>query len=481
MNYALDPVVFEGLEVSQRMLEASPSELMRWSPWQEKLLADDHVLRLARTSNQIGKTTCAAADLVMEIRGTSPYRKRRFAGPLNCVLVGKSIEQLSMEGGPLEKLWELIPRSQVDSRIYFERGFGLRGTKYPAIPIVYGPGAGSVIRIRTYEQDPQSLAGATLHHVWGDEPMPLKTYSELSPRILQKNGTLTITMTPTDDMPDQQWLMDLCDKGVVSQHWVPMSEQAAWPKGHARPFLTDARIAAERAKLPDHIAKLRFDAMWQALVGERYLTAYTREAVRPFDLAEIQGRPHRLIVGADHGLAGGKQGAMLVAVAEWLAPEPLVWFIDEYNPAGVTTQGQDAQGILAMLARNGLGYEHVDEWIGDQDTGDGRWLSSKRNASLKKHLLRLAEISPDDPRAKWIGTPKKFSRSMHHGLDMLNAGFAMQRAWVHPRCVRFAEACEKFRGSPRDPVKDILDAGRYAFEAGIGAASAPQVQKAFAP
>jgi len=50
------------------------------------------------------------------------------------------------------------------------------------------------------------------------------------------------------------------------------------------------------------------------------------------------------------------------------------------------------------------------------------------------------------------------------GLRLINVLSARRDLVVHPRAERFIRACEVFRGAKDDPVKDILDAGRYAIE-----------------
>jgi hypothetical protein len=67
-------------------------------------------------------------------------------------------------------------------------------------------------------------------------------------------------------------------------------------------------------------------------------------------------------------------------------------------------------------------------------------------------------------QTKWITTPRKFAGSVAAGLRLINVLSARRDLVVHPRAERFIRACEVFRGAKDDPVKDILDAGRYAIE-----------------
>lgn len=440
-----------------------PVAAMRFAPWAEKFLADASQFRLIRACNQIGKTEVVTADLVHELRGTNPYRTRRFSGPLNVILVSESIEQMAGEGAILEKLWTKLPKDEIDPAVYFERGHGLRGVRHPAITFVRGPAAGSVIRLRTYRQDPQTLAGSTVHHIVADEPCPESTYAELVPRILAHGGTFTVSFTPTPAMSSQDWLRKLVDAGQFSQHHVTMRPENAWPRGYARPFLTQEKIDAFAASLPNAERGMRLEASWEPLAEGRWLTAFSPSNVKPFDLGALP-RESFVVVGIDHGLKAGKQAAVLAVVANRFDPQPRIWFVDEAQSDGHTTVDQDAAAILAMLARNGLKYEHVDAWTGDRQTGDGLILKSKTNKDLRAAFGRILGKAWKDESLGYIHTPVKWAGSLTHGLRLLNGAFGEGRAIVHPRCQRFAEACNTFRGGKFEPCKDILDAGRYAME-----------------
>lgn len=451
----------------------------RWRcrvPWQAAYLADAAPFRLVRACNQVGKTTTVCDEIVDLIRGEH-VRPRPWSGPINVTLISESIEQMAQEGAILEKLWEVLPKHELDPDVWFERGRGLRGVKYPAIRFVSGPGAGSVIRLRTYNQGPEALAGSTIHAVYCDEPCPENVYSELAPRLLRHHGWFTITFTPVPGMPDQGWLRSLVEKGIFSEHHVTMEPKNAHPEGYARPLLSQEQIEKFRASLPAGHAAMRCDAAWEVVSTERYVSAFDDAShVREFTLKQIVETcdrlylpPARLIVGIDHGLVPGKQRAALVAVAAHAEPERRTstcrtWHIDEVALPDQTTPDIDADNILKMLARHGLTYENVDDWIGDRSTGMGRNMTAKDNGTLRIHLLKKAAISSADPRAKRIHWPKKGTGSVAHGAHLLNTIFAEGRGLVHPRCAEFRASLLGFKGDSRYPKKDVWDAHRYAVE-----------------
>lgn len=442
-----------------------PLAFAAWSGWQREFLADGSANRIIRAANQIGKTTVLVADLVHEIRGTNPYRPRRFAGPVNVILLSESIEQMAMPGAILAKLWEILPKDEIDPRVYFVPGEGIRGAKIPAIRFVSGPGAGSVISLRTYRQDPQTLAGATVHYVYCDEPMPERAYGELQPRLLRHGGAFTLSFTPTLNMPDQGWARTLIDAGVFREHHARMSPENAWPEGYARPFLTQERIDEAVRAWPAVEVPMRVEASWEPVITDRWLTGFVDSSVKPFTWRDIP-RDSQLIVGIDHGLVIGKQWAVLVAVADGNTDAPRYYFIAEAGGAEVSSPDQDAAQILRMLESVGCKYQDVDDWVGDRDTGDGRQLKSKSNALLRAQLWYQSGITSGSPAAKLIATPVKGSGSVHYGLGLINAAFATGRAFVHPRCPALIKALSAFRGDSRDVHKDVLDAARYACERG---------------
>jgi len=461
LDYAVD--FSEVCAIAAQECERNPLDDQVWVNWQAEFMRDMHACRLIRGANQIGKTLCLVADMLHEIRGTSPYRPRRFTGPINVILIGESIEQMSTEGSILEKLWEMIPKDEIDPRVSFVRGYGLRGVRQPAIRFVAGPGAGSVIRIRTYKQDPSTLAGSTIHAIYCDEPTPGRTYGELVPRIFAHGGSMTIGFTPTLNMPDMVWLKDLVEARVFAEHHVVLTPEATWCEGFARPRKTQAEIDEYRERLPAVERSMRIEAAWEPVFEGRYFTAFTDACVKPFALSEIAGA--WLTVGTDHGLKAGKQASVLTAVIGRHTDEPRAYVIAEAQSDGYTTPAQDARAIVAMLASVGLSWKDVDEWVGDRQTGDGNFLKSKNNTDLRRHLAAACGVTMED--FPFIHLPKKWNGSLTHGMRLLNGMAAAGNFVVHPRCPLVIKACMVWKGEKMDPVKDVLDATRYPIERSV--------------
>lgn len=432
-----NPLSFARLNVPQRTVASDRSRRVLW-----------------RDANQfLGKSYFMAWELLHRLRGTHPY-KRTHRVPIRALVISVSLDQML----PLmQKIWELAPKKELASNCGFEPGRGITG-KPPRLVFTSGPGAGSVLTFATYAQGATRVAGGTFHVVGLDEPPTQSMYGEVLPRVARLEGDIIVTMTPTPDMPDVTWLRELVEKKQFSEHNFGAKEEFCWLEGALAPYATQAQIDAFGESLLPHERAMRLWGAWEPLVTGRWLTHFRAEtAVR-------EVRPPvgaRLAVGIDHGAAAGKQAAVLIAVDDRGA-DPVVYYLDEAHSDGFTTPEQDADAILGMLARNGLEYGHVDDWIGDRPTGDNRFLVSKDNKQLQVELARRLKRNVSELQR--IRTPSKFNGSVTFGLRLMNNLFGARRAWIHPRCVRLISACEKFAGDRRDPVKDILDAARYPTE-----------------
>jgi phage terminase large subunit-like protein len=440
---------------------------LRLTGAQVAFLSDSAQAVLLRGANQVGKTFAGHVDLIHTARGTHPFRKVE-AGPVNILVLSESWEQMGQAGGFMEKLWSLLPKDEIDPRIRFEPGRGISG-KPPRIVFVKGPGRGSVITFATYRQGAARLAGSTIHAVYLDEPPPSSLYQEIVPRLLRFGGYLRIMFTPVLDMPDQTWLRELVKAGQVSEHNPWLTEANTWPKGAPFPLYSERAIERFRLSLPAAVHDMRLRGGWDPVFADRYLTAFDP------DEHVFEDRPPAgafLAVGVDHGAATGKQAAALVAIWGRETVAPVVWVLEEYVGEGITSSEDDARGILAMLARRGLGWRDVDLWVGDRPIAQSRYLVRKSNNMLRRQLAALAKVAVEDFAE--IGTPEKWAGSVESGLGLINGLCATRTAaGVHlridPKCVRVRQFCDQFDGDPKHPTKDVGDAVRYPLERAITA------------
>lgn len=440
-------------------------DALRLTEPQLAFLADSAQAVLLRGANQVGKTLAGHVDLIHTARGTHPYRPVA-PGPVNILVLSESWEQMGQAGGFMEKLWALLPKDEIDPRIRFEPGRGISG-KPPRIVFVKGPGKGSVITFATYRQGAARLAGSTIHAVFLDEPPPASLYQEIVPRLLRLGGYLRIMFTPVLDMPDQAWLRELVKAGQVSEHNPWLTEANTWPRGAPFPLYGRQAIEKFRLSLPAAVQDMRLRGAWDPVYTDRYLTAFDHDE-HVFEDRIPAGA--YVCVGFDHGAASGKQAAALVAIWGRETVAPVVWVLDEYVPDGVTSPADDARAVLAMLARNRLGWADVDLWIGDRPIAASRYLVRKSNEMIRRQLAVLAKVEAD--KFPTIHTPDKWAGSVESGLGLINGLCATRTAAgvhmrIHPRCVRVVAFFDTFNGDPKHPTKDVGDAVRYPLERAI--------------
>jgi phage terminase large subunit-like protein len=414
-------------------------------------------LALWRGGNQLGKSFAQAFDIVHTVRGTHPYRPVP-PGPVRVLVVSESWTQMD----PLcEKLWALLPKDEIDERVRYEQGGGFRGFKEPRIPIVAGPGAGGVIIFATYKQGSGRIAGGSFHAAYLDEPPPESVYGEVMPRISRYHGTLRVTMTPTPDAPPMKYMRDLVERGVIREMQTSISEQAITLRGGLleRAWKTQEQINQDLAAYLDIERGMREHGDWDPVVAGRWLTAFTEDLITP---EGPEGQVH-VAIGVDHGAGAGRQAAVLVCCN---ADGSKLWFLDEAISDGRTSEREDAAAILAMLARHGWDWQDVDYWVGDRAHGGDMYGNEKSNADLLTAFSHILQIPRHKLKANGLNlhVPYKQKGSMRRGYRMMNSLFREKQCAVSMRCQGFIEAVKQWEGGLDDPMKDRLDAGRYAME-----------------
>lgn len=431
---------------------------------QDKWLRLRGRILLWRAANQIGKSRGLARKLINFITRRGVYADRR-PGPVNVLVISISKEQME----PLHsKLWELLPKNEIADDVEFTPGFGFRG-KPPRVTFIAGPGKGSVMTFATYAQGSKRIAGGTYDVVAMDEPVPERVFGEVRPRVLHGDpGEIWITMTPTPDSPPLDYLRDKVEKGEVQELHTELTVENVTlleSDGTAgRPLLTQAQIDEYASSLLEAEKDMRLRGGWEIIVKDRMLDNWG-----PHCVGQIRVPRGALIaVGIDHGAGQGKQAAALLTVEQPHGEAPIVSVLEETVAQGYTTPEHDAQAIIEMLERRGWSYDAVDVWMGDRATGMNRWDIRKSNAELVRQLARIVNRRTEE--LKRIEVPYKFHGSVSYGFRQMNAimgrrdGDGRSHFRVDPKCVKFIGACERWRGSTRDPLKDILDAVRYPVE-----------------
>ena len=370
----------------------------------------------------------------------------------------------------MEKLWELLPKDEVSEDVEFQPGCGFRG-KPPRIVFTSGPGAGSVIIFATYKQGSRRAAGGTFDVVVLDEPVEERIWGEIQPRVLHGDpGEIWITFTPTPDSPPLDYLRKMVEAGKV-QEMVTELSVANVTLEDGRALLTQEQIDEYGAGLLEVEKDMRLRGGWEVVSTERALDMWGAHCLmwtNPPDGA-------LLAVGIDHGAGQGKQAAALLAIIDQHTTTPRVWLMAQTVSEGYTTNDMDAQAIIDMLASRGLTYDDVDVWVGDRATGMNKYDVRKTNKELRYQLARILNRTPE--KLKYIDTPHKYQGSVGGGFRVMNSIMGRRddlheegdklgpsHFLVHPSCVAFAQAAQKWRWNPKDRAKDTLDSGRYPVE-----------------
>lgn len=455
-------VWFKHLTASARRVERKLFETTKLSIPQKVFLDARESEVCWRDANQLGKSYAIAYDTVAFARGCHPIQTHN--PPVQIAVIGTSWVQME----PLmEKIWKLLPKSEISPRNGFVAGFGITG-KPPRINFVAGPGKGSLIRFATYEQGPGRIAGATLHRLYCDEPPPEMLIGELRPRLLHNQGHIKYGFTPTPKSPPLGYFRKSIKEGIVREINFTLKEEYCIPEGFPRPWLYQHEIDAYEAKLLEPEREMRMGRAWEAVLTGAVLRGFSDQNIVAFDLHDdLNG--WGLAIGIDHGTDEGKQAFSLLAFDVTDKMRPKIAVVDEFVTDGfITTPEKDAESILMMLRRNGLKYNDIDLWVGDRSAqrrdGSGR----KSNSALRSELALQTNIHWK--KTKWIYTPKKYPGSVLNGFSMMNIlllrtdEVERPHFMVHPRCQNFIKACREFTGESNHPLKDILDCVRYPIE-----------------
>lgn len=427
---------------------------------------------LWRGPNQVGKSRALAKKMIHFVRATGPYVDRA-PGPKKILVMSFSKEQME----PLhEKIWELLPKDEIGPGVEFEPGFGFRG-KPPRIKFTSGPGKGSVIIFATYKQGSRRAAGGTFDIVILDEPVEERIWGEIQPRVLHGDpGEIWVTFTPTPDSPPLEYLRRLVEAGSVVEMPTMALSVDLMTLEDGRALLTQEQIDDFTGSLLELEKDMRLRGGWEIISGERVLDNWGPHCVGTWrGITGVVPPGSVLAVGMDHGAGSGKQASALVAIADQHGTRPRVWLLAEHVSEGFTTPDMDAAAVLDMISSVGLSYDDIDVWVGDRASGMNKYDVRKTNKDIRHQMARI--LKRDSKDLKFIDVPHKFDGSVASGIRTLNAMMGRRddlvssgdrlgtpHFLVSSACPRFAAAAAKWRGSPKDNLKDILDAVRYPVE-----------------
>jgi phage terminase large subunit-like protein len=181
--------------------------LSRYRPYPKQLAFHAerlvHRERLLMAGNQVGKSTCGAAEAAFHLTGQYPewWPGRRFGRPVRMWAASKTIEvtrdcvQRLLIGEPKDLQQRgtgLIPDSVL---LGTSRRRGVAHGLDDAT-ILHVTGGVSTLGFKSYDQGRQKWQGETLDIVWFDEEPPLDIYMEGLTRTNATGGMVYLTFTP---------------------------------------------------------------------------------------------------------------------------------------------------------------------------------------------------------------------------------------------------------------------------------------------
>lgn len=449
----------------RQFAETAPSRHLPWLPLQDAFLADPGKRKLIRAGNQFfGKTAVLCEE--MRRRGEQDH-PAGLTYPRRMICISPSAPQsVSIQ----KKLWECLDKRRLDPRTKFDPVLGFRG-RYPAVRWLDG----TVLLFKSGEAGAISFAGETVDDVFIDEPTTLRIYQEADRRVTMRGGYLIMGMTPINAREPLDWLRELVEAEVISEHHSKLTPQAMIPVGHEQPRQTldgeviDADfIARERKKIVGPAAEIILDGAWETPVEGQAFPAFDPRIQGAHVVDTVPaGLDLQLVMGIDHGERDHKQVAVLVGLQRG-GLYPCVWVLDEYIGEGLTTPESDAEGILTMLGRWGWSWGDLDAAMGDKPHDVRRVTKSvarKSNADLQVALARrlnrpVGRLAPPIRQAKrgrggGRGSVDRGVRWLHTCM-LRTDGFK-----IHTRCQRGILSLSRW-GWDDDEWKDWVDALRYA-------------------
>jgi len=367
------------------------------------------------------------------------------------------------------KFWKLIPKGYLDPSTEYDPRVGFRG-RNPMVKYRNG----SIVRFKTTGQGAGNLAGATIHEVLIDEPTHPRLYEELNKRVLKTGGNIGICMTPING--PVSWLREMVEAGQVEDIHTPLTPAALIPVGSRGPLRLDddARTPMDaewiadlrRMTIPSD-APVVIDGEWETRVAGRLFVAWDSGKMRS---AILPAGKSELYLGIDYG-AGDRayaQTAVLVAVQRYDSGGrrlQRIHVLDERTADGSTTSLQNARDVLEMLKSNGIQWRDLDGIYGDKPVRS-RFIR-KSNITMMTNLAKLMGLPFNklEPRIRRAKSGRgNVPGSVSEGCSYLHQCMVRGDFFVHPRCSRLTEALDKWDYTTSHPLKDVVDALRYALK-----------------
>lgn len=455
-------------QLHKQARDRTPLERMDWLPDQLRFLSSRSRTKLFRAGMQVlGKSTASLAECVMLATASNPFQPGRFCKEI-WVICRTAQQSVTIQ----QKLWDLAPKNLVHPKCVFDDITGFKG-HHPALRFILPDGRTSIIKIKTTGQGAAALQSATIDHVLIDELTTPAIYRACKKRVQARGGTVSLSLTPIDS--PSEWLRELVEKGQVEDIHAPLTVASLihTKSGKPRVLVTDdgPRVCDEewikevRDNAIGQMEAVEIDGEWESRHKGAVFSAFdtTKHVSRALPAGVVP-----LSLGIDHGIGVGKQASVLVAVDESCSDGiPAVYVLAEYVPDGATVPEDDAKAILAMMKACGVEWGELDHAYGDKPAEGGIEGLKKGNLDIadkvakllslrSREALRPRLLSVKEGRGAGAGSLPRGVKWLHHAM------IRPAKLFINPECVNLIKALQTWEGGAFDPVKDVIDALRYA-------------------
>lgn len=244
-------------------------------------------VRLYIGGNRSGKTTGGIVEDLWWLTKKHPYREmpqRPVAGRIISVDFLNGIEKIII---PQLKQW--VPPSELRGGTWF--------SAYDKGDRVLHFENGSFLELMSYDQDLDKFAGTSRDFVHFDEEPPEDIYTENRARLIDRGGSLWITMTPVEGMT---WIFDtIYERGRLGED--PQIEIVRVDMME-NPYLNKAEVEDFLNSLSEDERRARGEGKFVQLGGLVYKSFDSRiHVIDPIDPRKFRGHNYKQYMSLDHG------------------------------------------------------------------------------------------------------------------------------------------------------------------------------------
>ena len=420
-------------------------------PWQRDFhnAGAKYKERLLMAANRVGKTRSAAAEVATHTTGIYPkwWRGHRFPAANKWWVAAetnedlKNIIQPALIGPPGELGTGWIPKDRIVNVTWRQAGIP---EVMETITVRHVTGQLSRITGKTYQMEARGFRGESLDGCWPDELVPMDIYTEMLTRLIDRQGRMLVTFTPTEG------------PGPVVRHFLdPAPGASIYVKNVGWDDVShlDPQTKAEiMASYPEHERDTRTKGTPLLGIGAIFPIRDEDIQVTPFPIPELWRR----INGIDFGVGHPGAGAFCA-----IDPDSQTFYVyDCYKISGQTP-------VYHAHAMKKHG-----EWIPNAWPQDGVQREKSSNIALKdiyrghalnmtRDFAKFAENHYLDPNG--VST----EAGLTDMLDAMRTGkfkvFSNLSQWFEEKRLYHRETTESGDVKIVKQFDDILSATRYAY------------------